>query len=86
MDNASGHWLKAQKKIKENKKVLFLKTHSCLGNYKGRPFTSKDFSLGGIYVVRDPRNVITSVKNHFSFDDKHALKFITNVKKWLPRN
>ena len=35
--------------------------------------------MGGIYVVRDPRNVITSVKNHFSFDDKHALKFITNV-------
>ena len=79
VDNASEHWLKAQKKIKENKKILFLKTHSCLGNYKGRPFTSKDFSLGGIYVVRDPRNVITSVKNHFSFDDKHALKFITNV-------
>ena len=39
---------------KREKKILFLKTHSCLGKYKGRAFTTKDFSLGG-YIVRDPR-------------------------------
>jgi len=35
--------------------------------------------LGGIYVVRDPRNVITSVKNHFSFDEDEAYNFMSNI-------
>ena len=33
VDNASEHWLKAQKK-KRKQKSFILKTHSCLGNYK----------------------------------------------------
>ena len=79
VDEASRNWLSAQKKIKDTKKVLFLKTHSCLGQFRGQPFTTPEFSLGGIYIVRDPRNVITSIKNHYSFDDQAALKFVTNV-------
>ena len=79
VEEVSKHWLDAQKIIKEKRKILFFKTHSCLGKYKGRAFTTKDFSLGGIYIVRDPRNIITSVKNHYSFDDKSALKFLTNI-------
>ena len=78
VDNASEHWIEAQKKIKENKRIQFLKTHSCLGLYKGKPFTTPDYSLGGIYIVRDPRNVISSVKNHFSMNDEEAYRFITN--------
>ena len=68
LDDASNNWLYAQKKIKEQNKIKFLKTHSCLGAYKGKPFTTVDYSLGGIYVVRDPRNVISSVMNHFSLN------------------
>ena len=79
VDEASKNWLNAQKKIKDTKKVLFLKTHNCLGQFKGQPFTTTEFSLGGIYIVRDPRNVITSIKNHYSFDDQAALKFVSNV-------
>ena len=65
-------------KIKEHKRIQFLKTHSCLGLYKGKPFTTPDYSLGGIYIVRDPRNVISSIKNHFSMNDDEAYRFITN--------
>ena len=79
VDTASENWITAQRKIKGEKKARFLKTHNCLGKFKGKPFTTNEFSLGGIYVVRDPRNVITSVKNHFSFDDNQALKFVTNI-------
>ena len=79
VDEVSRNWLSAQKKIKDTKKVLFLKTHNCLGQFKGQPFTTTEFSLGGIYIVRDPRNVITSIKNHYSFDDQAALKFVSNV-------
>ena len=79
VDHASENWIKSQKKIKERNKVLFLKTHSCLGAFKGKPFTTPDYTLGGIYVVRDPRNVITSVKNHFSFDEDEAYNFMSNI-------
>ncbi len=78
-EQASKNWLIAQKMIKDKKKVFFLKTHSCLGLFKGKPFTTPEYSLGGIYIVRDPRNVITSVKNHFSLDEEGAYKFITDI-------
>ena len=81
LEEASNSWLKAQKKIKEAKKIKFLKTHSCLGAYKGKPFTTLDYSLGGIYIVRDPRNVISSVMNHFSLSVEDAYEFMTDLKR-----
>ena len=81
VDEASRNWILGQKKIRERKKALFLKTHSCLGLYKGQPFTSPEYTLGGIYIVRDPRNVITSVMNHFELNLDEALKFLTDPNK-----
>ena len=77
---ASKQWMPSQRKIIANKKIKFLKTHSCLGNYKGNTFTSNETSLGAIYIVRDPRNVFTSLKNHFSYDDEKALQMILDKK------
>ena len=74
LDDASNNWLQAQKRIKDRKKIKFLKTHSCLGAYKGKPFTTLDYSLGGIYIVRDPRNVISSIMNHFSLNVEKSLR------------
>ena len=81
IDDAANNWIFAQRKIKEMKKIKMLKTHNFLGSYKGKPFTTLDYSLGAIYVVRDPRNVITSLMNHFSLDVESALKFITDKEK-----
>ena len=80
---ASKQWMPSQRKIIANKKIKFLKTHNCLGNYKGNTFTSNETSLGAIYIVRDPRNVFTSVKNHFSYDDEKALQMILDKKSTL---
>ncbi len=86
LDDASNNWLYAQKKIKEQSKIKFLKTHSCLGAYKGKPFTTVDYSLGGIYVVRDPRNVISSVMNHFSLNADEAYNFMTDIHRGTRSN
>ena len=86
LDDASNNWLFAQKKIKEQNKIKFLKTHSCLGAYKGKPFTTVDYSLGGIYVVRDPRNVISSVMNHFSLNADEAYNFMTDIHRGTRSN
>ena len=80
---ASKQWMPSQRKIIANKKIKFLKTHNCLGNYKGNTFTSNETSLGAIYIVRDPRNVFTSLKNHFSYDDEKALQMILDKKSTL---
>ncbi len=86
MDEASKQWMPIQKKIIQNKKIKFLKTHSFLGNYKGNIFTSPETTLGAVYIVRDPRNVLSSLKNHFSLNDEKALKMIKDKERWLMSN
>ena len=61
------YWEKSQKKIFENKKIKFLKTHNALISIKDHSFTYPKYVLGIIYIVRDPRNIITSLKNHHEF-------------------
>ena len=64
--------------------IKFLKTHhvNCIiNNYK---FTDDENSLGAIYIVRDPRNVLLSVKNHFSLSSYESAKdFIFREKHWV---
>ena len=86
MREASKQWMPIQKKINRDKKIKFLKTHSFLGNYEGNLFTSPETTLGAVYIIRDPRNVLTSLKNHFSLDDVKALKMITDKERWLMSN
>ena len=83
IDEASQHWVKAQKKIIENKKIKFFKTHSCMATYKERPFTTAETTLGAIYIVRDPRNVLTSMKNHFSMNEEQAMEMIKDKQRGL---
>tara|TARA_B100001057_G_C22779454_1_gene923042 strand:- start:198 stop:1040 length:843 start_codon:yes stop_codon:yes gene_type:complete len=73
------HWEESQKKILARKKVKFLKTHNSLIKAFGHDFTQPKYSLGVIHIIRDPRNVITSVKNHNDFSSyEEALKFMQN--------
>ena len=84
--DASKLWVPIQKKINQDKKIRFFKTHSVLGNYKGNSFTSPETTLGAIYIIRDPRNVLSSLKNHYSIDDDMALKMITDKTRSLMSN
>ena len=76
-------WLEAQKKINIEKKIKFFKTHSFLGSFNNYEFTDKDNTLGAIYIVRDPRNVLTSLKNHFDMTYEESLDFIQSDRKFL---
>ena len=33
--------------------------------------------------MRDPRNIITSIKNHYQLNDEQAIKWITNEKNFI---
>ena len=46
-------------------------------------FTNEENTLGVIHVVRDPRNIITSLKNHFFLQTyNEALDIIKNENTW----
>ena len=81
--DTSRYWIKAQEKINKDKKIKFFKTHNILGAIDNHKFTNKENSIGAIYIVRDPRNIITSLKNHFELNQNEALKFMLNEKKFI---
>jgi hypothetical protein len=77
------NWSLSQAKINLNNETNYFKTHNMLCkinvNDKLYPFTDLENTMGVIHIVRDPRNILTSLKNHFSFvDDESALRFMTN--------
>ena len=76
-------WIKAQEKINEDKKLKFFKTHNTFGKLNNFDFTNKENSIGCVYVVRDPRNVITSLKNFYELKDDQAFKWITNKNQYI---
>ncbi len=77
------YWINAQEKINLDKKVKFFKTHNAFGKLNNNDFTNNQNSIGCIYVVRDPRNVITSLKNHYQLDDEQAFSWMTNEKNYI---
>ena len=76
-------WLKAQEKINLDKKLNFFKTHNAFGSVNKNPFTDAKNSIGALYVVRDPRNVITSLKNHYELNTEQALKWMQNENNYI---
>jgi len=68
------YWHLSQDIINLDKKIKFLKTHNALCNIGGDNFSSIKNTLGVIHIVRDPRNVISSIKNFYSLKDYETAK------------
>ena len=83
LDKTVINWEASQSKLNLDKKLRILKTHNMLCRLKIKndfyTFTNLENTLGVIHIVRDPRNIFTSLVNHFSFEsDEKALEFIFN--------
>ena len=68
----SKFWTISQDKLNLDKKIKFLKTHHLrcgIGNYT---FTNSKNTIGTIYIVRDPRDVIISFAKHHSLSIEKA--------------
>ena len=75
---ASQSWIYNQKQFFSGENVHFVKTHNSLDQYKGNIFTTNNISLGAIYIVRDPRNLITSMTHHYSLTYEQAYNKLTD--------
>ena len=77
------YWLIEQERINTNNKLIFLKTHCALSTINNFSFTNSKNSIGAIYIIRDPRNLISSLKNHFQLSFEKAYEFLINKKNSL---
>jgi len=78
------NWINSQIKINSDNKVKIFKTHHILCSLGDDNFTDERNTLGAIYIVRDPRNVISSILYHFNLSStEEALNFIMEEKKFI---
>ena len=80
-------WIILQNKINRDKKIKLFKTHNLLGKFKIEnqeySFTNLDNTIGVIHIVRDPRSIISSLKNHFSLNsEEEAKEMILDENTW----
>jgi hypothetical protein len=62
----SKYWIKAQEVLNKNKKLKFFKTHNSLCSINGNAFTNSNNTIGTIYIVRDPRDIIISASKYYN--------------------
>ena len=75
------NYIRAQESINQKNSTQFLKTHSYLFNINNNPFTDLNNTLGAIYIVRDPRNVVTSYAHHNSITvEESADRMISSLE------
>jgi hypothetical protein len=78
------NWIKSQDLINSDNKIKIFKTHHTLCTFEGDNFTNEKNTLGAIYIVRDPRNVISSILYHFNLSNiEEALNFIKDEKRFI---
>ena len=75
------YWTKIQKEINSNKKINLLKTHHLRCSVDGHNFTDSNNTVGTIYIVRDPRNVFTSIKNYFGYTNEKTIE-VMSCETW----
>ena len=81
------NWSVSQDKINQNNKTNILKTHNilCKLNLDGKnySFANLNNTIGVIHIVRDPRNIVTSVKNHFSINnEEESVEMLCDNYNW----
>ena len=82
LSELSSNWILSQKIINQDKKIKFFKTHHALCKFKNSYFTNGEVSLGVVHIVRDPRNVISSILYHYSKKNyEEAKDFLFDERK-----
>ena len=78
-ENIIKNWLSLQDYLNLNGKINFLKTHN--GNYtiNNYPFTNSQNTIGGIYLVRDPRDVLLSFSNHLKLSHENVFEKMVSM-------
>ena len=86
-ESIAKYWIEVQKNSQlKNGNFIFLKTHNFCGEINNFPFTSAKYTIGFIYVVRDPREVIVSYSNHFKISFEKSVDIVLSSKPYYILN
>jgi len=84
INEIKNEWINTQDFLNLDNKTKFFKTHHLNCKIGTSSFTNLINTLGVIYIVRDPRNIITSIMHHYSKQSyQEAKEFIFDENKWL---
>lgn len=73
--------VKAQERaVSLNKNIIPMKTHSLNGKDFGYPTISAKASIGVIYIIRDPRDVVISAADHYGLTIDQAIEMMADHK------
>jgi len=84
-EDISKYWEKNQHaiNIKYDSEVVFFKTHNALIKHNSNYFTDNKLTKCFIYVVRDPRSIVLSSKEHYGFRDYEEAVDVLLSDKWI---
>ena len=74
------YWIAAQDRINLDNEIKFLKTHQINCKIDKFNFTNKFNTRATIYIVRDPRNLVNSISNHYDKSILEAKEFLLTPK------
>ena len=67
-----------------SKNSVFVKTHNYLGTDRGVPLITMAVTVGAIYVVRNPLDLVLSLAPHFGLSIDGAIKLMASEKGGSP--
>ena len=72
------NWINMQEFINLKNEFTYLKTHNAMCTINNHPFTNSKNTIGIIYLVRDPRDVILSYSKFLNKSIVHTFNFMKN--------
>ena len=73
VDEMNKNYINSQKILNKKDSIMFLKTYSCFVHTDKFKFTDRHNTLGVIYIVRDPRNIIFPLSQSFQLSEEQSL-------------
>tara|TARA_B100001173_G_C15891443_1_gene505814 strand:+ start:40 stop:882 length:843 start_codon:yes stop_codon:yes gene_type:complete len=70
------NWIVAQNAINLDGQIKLFKTHQGKYTVENDSFTNNENTLATIYIVRDPRNLVQSISNHYTISLDDSYKFL----------
>ena len=73
VDEMNKNYINSQKILNKKDSIMFLKTFSCFVHTDNFKFTDRHNTLGVIYIVRDPRNIVFPLSQSFQLSEEQSL-------------
>ena len=84
LETLAKYWIEGQKNIVIDGDFQFLKTHHSCVKLNNNSFTSSTITMGAIYLIRDPRDIVLSYSNHLGQNIDRTIELMVNKETTAP--